>query len=279
MMDYVELERFISEAGDTYQLEYIKRLKPIFEYHALNDWTNELGSFIVDNTDISNNDVLDHIFSTISVLLDHILNINHVSLIDDTSMNFKIDLLQGLIDLNDYDDINIIENICNADYTNQEKLSTLLPLVTIHLDTYYLSHIIDVDDCVFRVILDSYKESIDEIINYTETVSVQIKRYSFFKNKVRRTMYGDRFFNNLPAIGLPLSVYMNSYVNDIPMNDNGVLDEDQIGVDLISMCLLSEDTSLPNILIKQYMHLITTDVSIATRIDVNIMKYQIGNLS
>jgi hypothetical protein len=278
-VDYIELEKFISEVGDIHQLEYIRRLKTIFEYHALNDWTNELGSFIVEDTDISNNNALDQIFSTVDTLLDHILNINHISLIDDASMSFKIDILQGLIDLNDYDDIKIIENICNADYTNQEKLATLLTLVTVHLDTYCLSHIVDVDDCVFRVILDSYKESIDEIINYAETMSVQIKRYSLFKKNVPRVMYGDRFFNNLPAIGLPLRVYLNSYVNDIPMNIHEVLDEDQISIDLISMCLLSEESGLPNMLIKQYMNLITTDISIATRIDVNIMKYQIGNLS
>jgi hypothetical protein len=275
-LNYTELEQYLINVSDSDFVELVKVVNRLFEHFDVENWTHEAGSIILENSDATDTQTLDNIKATITALVIWLLTVHGITLTDDSLLSEKVEILNSVKVINDYSDITAIENILETDKTNEEKVSDIFQLVSIFNTDKILSLLTNVDDRLLNNLTLLTQPDTTELYDTAKEVEKQITAYIKFKIKLQDTdLYSDQYFNSLPVIGLDFELYVTSYSKELPMFEDGNLDENQISLDLIGLSLLSKEFETPITLTRKYMHLITNDVNQSTRLDNLILKQQI----
>lgn len=276
-MIYEELRNFICMSASAEVIEVFDQGIVVLDKYEVPDYMNLFDTTIGQNTERSDQDVLDQLTATLDSIVSYILTMQGVELIEDTSLSKKIVFAEGIFDLGYYEDQAIILNTFETDETMSEKVCTLLALVTVYQIEELLPYVESIQEGFAEGFKERMQLKIEALGKTAEDVKKQIAAYIKFKSFLGdRPIYADKYFKQIGSIGLAYEEYVKLYVMD--HNDKlSIMSPSVVAEDLVALTALSLDgVDTPLIAAKANISLLYSDISSLTKLDMAITNFTIG---
>jgi hypothetical protein len=204
-----------------------------------------------------------------------LLRMHEITLDPDTSLHMLTVFLNGILDIQNYDNYQTVIDTCSMDGNPQEKLAELLALVT----KYTVEELLSCMEDVNFVLINRLKEM--ALQNDKPPLSVEEQgEINFYMDKLRRfhnyTMQAklkilDLIKNGLP-VGFPFLTYMGLIGREIEE-----MPVDLAAWELYAMALISNDgTNNPQGIIKEHLENYISDPNKLTKVDIKLREITLG---
>lgn len=211
---------------------------------------------------------LTYIINLVTHYLKQIL-INHELIVsDDIDLTRLINIVNALLDIQDYEDTDVILDILHLEIDNEEKIAEILSLVCPMDQSELLLEIESVSESLLSklkefVVRDSVV--ISDVVNLpADKYIAEIKLFEEFSKNDNLICAGMLKSNVLP--GYAFSVYANIIGSDLE-----AIPIDQAAQELVAMALISSDGhSNPKLVINKNIEQYVSDMRKITQIDIKV---------
>ena len=270
-MNYNELKTYLINVSNQEFIDLVDKINNLFIKYNI-DYLDEISNIVYNNSQDSDEDIVDTIRVTLDSIVTWLLTMHSIKTSEDILLIEKVEICDALFEFENYEDKDSIDKILESDLGNAEKLCEILALLTPYNVEKLLSIISDVDDNLISSLNDKNLLITTEELKTAEQVSKQIRNYSKFKVFIKnKETFADQFFINLTTVGLSFSDYFNLYLQHV--KDKDLNSTEEISLDLIGLCLLSNEEQSPINIIREYLSKITQDANISTKIDMYVTKF------
>jgi hypothetical protein len=271
-MFYSELKNYLTGVCDEETLDVFDASIEIMEKYNVPGYMDVLSEVVGDNQEQPDSSIVDLIQINIKACVVYLLTMQGINLMEDTSLNNINKIAEGLYLLPLYEDKATVESIVTSEQSDSEIFAELMNLVTEFQVEQLLSMVESIDENfvinVKVLVVDQIKQTVVNIV----ALQAQIKNYTDYKKNINNeASYGDKYFIEPAAIGLPFEDYLNLYQKD--HLDLSATPVEIIAKDLIGIAYLSIDgTTNPLIIIRKHLINLFTDISSSTKVDVEVSK-------
>lgn len=218
---------------------------------------------------------LDKIVELTRDILSQLLRQHEITLIHDVSLEMMVVFINGILDIQDYENDKEVIQTCDLDVNPNEKLCELLALVTSKSVEELLCEIEDVNPVLMKRIGELMAERNQPKFSDEELAQVQVyvDRLKAFMNwaSLSRLRITDLIKNGMD-VGWPFLTYMGIVGRELEE-----MPVDKAAYELMGMVLVSNDGSNnPQSIIKQYLENYVSDINKITKIDIKLREIVLG---
>jgi hypothetical protein len=258
-----EMRIALVEAHDAFNRIELPNYEQEFEALLMMDGDADQGSTLASIVDLTRR------------FMTELLRMHEITLDPDTSLHMLTVFLNGILDIQNYDNYQTVIDTCSMDGNPQEKLAELLALVT----KYTVEELLSCMEDVNFVLINRLKEM--ALQNDKPPLSVEEQgEINFYMDKLRRfhnyTMQAklkilDLIKNGLP-VGFPFLTYMGLIGREIEE-----MPVDLAAWELYAMALISNDgTNNPQGIIKEHLENYISDPNKLTKVDIKLREITLG---
>lgn len=250
-------------------LAVLKDAHALFERVDLQDYEGSFEELLmVSESEIASDvDTVTAIHTLTRELLARIINEHGVYVTDEITTEHLVQVLTGLLDIQNYGDADQLVRTCTMEGTPEETFAELMPLVTNLESDELLMHLAQVDLSVIVRI----REMAETQQSYAIPEDQDTETYIAKLRKFIEAIGGERIgTTQLVQQGLKVGMSFETYVA-IGGADFETFPDDKIAKELMAMAIISRDGSgNPRGAIKPYLETLVHDMARITRIDVAI---------
>jgi hypothetical protein len=270
-MIYAELQNYLQRSSpDTVQV--FDDAVVVFEKYEVPEYMGVFETTLEKAAEQGDQAVVDALLVTLTSILDYLLKLQGIVLSDEVLISERVAYTDAMFELAYYEDRTAMTAVLDSDLPVTEKFAELMAFMTPYSAEETLGRIEEIGEDF----ISNFKEVVQGMetgdMGHAETVSVQIKAYTGFKQFCKQQpLYADKYFSHLAAIGLEFADYLKWYQND--HNDLSVTPVEQIAKDLIGLaCLSSDGCSIPLITIRNSLSGVFSDLTEVGKLDVAVTK-------
>lgn len=276
---FEELRIFLVDNTTKEEIDLVERAFVVFDdlYPPNIRDKFELILFTQDESLSYTGHTLDEVIKLVSFYLTQILTEHSIFVNDEISLNRLVTIIEALMDIQHFEDIDTINNILNLDISKEEKLAEILALVC-DLDTADI--LIDIEE-VSDSLLDRLKEHSNESTNDTSLeVETDISSYvTTIKDYIKFLQTDDLTVVCLIKDGLKPGYEFQTYASMIG-RDFESLDPKRAARELMAMALISVDGNKnPKSIVSSHIDKLISDFRLITKVDIELtnllLEYQI----
>jgi hypothetical protein len=248
-------------------LELLERL----EYPDYQDAYEQL---ISSEPDISVPDMVLKIDAVTKAYMNTILVNHDVQIDQDAALGILVKFVRGIVEIQEYDDFDMIKRVCESDDSAEEVFCELMSLVLIDTVEELLPYVTSVSDMLIRRLSELVKRqkpdvSIKDESNRDQYIDSLRSLFGFLGTKELKTV--DLLISGFD-VGFEMSVYtdvLGSSLDAMPVK--------QIASELMAMALISVDASKdPLQSIRALLHQLVPDGQKAMLVDVEVNRIILG---
>jgi hypothetical protein len=269
------LQTYLNDACTPELRSAVEAAHAVFERINLQNYDDGFEEILMTDDSTDQGESTQHIVDLTNKLLRKILAEHTVVLAYEASMEVLVKAVEGILDLQDYEDRNAIVGITNLDLNPQEKFAELMALVTSMSVEEWLLEVEEVGPTLITRVREMAEPTYDEVpdAEAQQALAMYAERFIKFMNFLSnpKLTIGEMLMSGLPP-GYPFEVYVN-------MLGRG-LDEmtpERAAQELLAMAFVSSDgTNSPRQVIHDHLEHLVADVNKITKIDIKLNEYLLG---
>lgn len=210
----------------------------LFEKYGYEDVDHDLVSILSREDFISSDEMQDIFIIEFNRKLDFVINQNGVTLINETCIADKNEILKSLYTLQHLEDYSSLYNIVNTNEDDEFKIASVIA-ENCSLDS---SHVMSLISVIEHSLVDRLKEYIisklnkDQKENCDNDVINTIKTFFLYLSSKNQTCLGTALVQSRAQLGVEFKFYFPLVSEDII-----ALDDDQTALNMLSIIMLSSD--------------------------------------
>lgn len=243
-MDFNEIINYLKALGNNELVDLINRTyTTLIKYNVDEDFLQELSKIIFTDSRADDNDIIDNINNLINVIYDYLLGLVGVRLNDNVLLSTKLAIVDGLIEIEAFEDKELLVRILESDYNSSELFSEILENFTPCNSDELLSYVSDISVTFTEALRKLIKEDVpimdaSNLLTLHKTKLNNYKKYLEVTSIYNVNRFSDEYYNNILTVGLPFEVYLSVYEHsDLTFNSN-----EQTAIDILGMSILSKDS-------------------------------------
>lgn len=268
-----ELQLFVNENFSLEKQFLIKKAFSIFEDYELGDYDTPFMELL---SEFDSKDYFETLLefenlirnTLLTVLKEHAIILN-----EECDLETIIEISSGIHEIQYYEDKETILRIIETDYSDEEKLATLLNLVTLLSVDKILINIEQLDNNIFNLIVETcaYSDSVVvdpvEISKAEKAIIKNIKMFRDFTSKSE--LIGFKIIEK----GFTVNLSFDFYYRYLKHMLKDVVDSKAIALEYFLILMMSKESHLnPINYFRKISTNITEDIGLITKIDIELNK-------
>lgn len=267
---YEKLDNFLHKSAGIFKRDLIMGAMYTLErYGHVGAWSE-----ICQMLDTANDVDVQQVVMDIEIITNTGLNVvlnAHQIVVDNFNISVKIDILDGLKDLQDYENHATILQFTDLDDDPIHTLSDLLEVVTMHDWAHFANELTSVSSSLIRRLGDIHRE-MEESVQIENALPVEeVRRQALLKfiQTYPTSIAKEALINDLTMVGTPFKMIIHRYRSRIDVFEPSAAQ--QAAIELVGFALMSDITLMD--FAKQCKDLIDecyADVNFITQVDVEM---------
>lgn len=268
------LRSYLSEAATPELKAALEQSQELFERIELPEFESGYEELLATDGEVEHGATLPAIVELTRELQQKILVDHGIRLTNEATVAVLNQVIEGVLDLPDYEDTDAMVQLCNMEVPAQEVFAELMALVTTLSTEEVLVYVDSVDQALIDAIRQHARTFSNEVINAAaEGYSVHVERLTQFCELI-----GTRDLSVLDGVkmGLRLGLPFVTYA-DMVGRELETMSVDKASYELVAMALASSDgTNNPKTVIKDNLEHYISSIDMITKIDVKVTDILLG---
>lgn len=215
-MHYPELQGYLIGACSADEVALFDRGVKTLESFEVDEHMDVFERLIGEVSSRGDTETVDALKSTLTTMLNAIVELHGVQLSEDAQLLDMLDLLDALQRLPDWADKESLKATCDGEGSVEERFCDVLALISSRPDTDFMAFITQVEADTLDLVRE-LTSAAPELQAFTDEVKSYIADYGKLRNAaghVDGALWADQLLAHAGALGVPFSIQLRRFVNE-----------------------------------------------------------------